>query len=846
MNQLNSKSLTELQRLVETNNDDITQKKQDIETKRKKVREMRQEQARQQAALAQQNHVSMNNHDQRIYQLKEQLARQQDQIRQIRSNPNITENVSEQLEILRSRLADKQTLLHDATKFYEQITVTLTKNENNSISRHSDRTPIPDALLRPHMTNLNEYLTQEARRVSKAQEILQKRRSSAEKLDAQIVEMKAVLAHQKQNIVGNVPNSATVVPWIQKNNNTLPNSISKRVDIPHGSSSTGSENSGNVRAGSPGGVNRVNLPSYGQIQNQRNQNQNSQIQNLPNQHQKFDQNAQNLKIMNTPIGVKSASDGIVNQNYKLTPQLIQDHYLEQLRGKHYPTPLKKRSSISESLEGLNRHTNTRAGYLFNRQYKSPDTFHPESKKDPPPYPGISPTRQPGGQPGGHQPGGHHRNLAVGGFLTQIDSENDSSNSSPNNSLNKDQQDKAKLVSDKARFDVEKARNLEKMRNEKINEIERSDGNLPQIDETSYAASDLRKRFEKTIENSKSESSKSEPMPSGDNISPKAPPPATPPRTSSTAITHLEKTLNQNSPTHPVDSAIKNAVKNPNPQNSPSNTRNRSPSPPPMSPPKAVEKEQPVPVKSAPKVLRPERSSHKTENPREHKCNHNKRIIFDPFAILLDASLEGEFDLVKQIMKSVPDPSKSNDEGITALHNAVCAGHMKIVELLVHAGVDVNAADSDGWTPLHCAASCNNFQMVKFLVERGACIFAQTMSDRGTAADKCEELDEGYVQCSEYLFGIQEKMGHVQKGHVYALYNYDGCGEIGGVRRVDELCFNTGDLFTISRKTEFDAEGNELDSEWWWAKRASNDNGGVDEEGYVPRNFLGMWPRIQSR
>ena len=686
MNQLNSKSLTELQRLVETNNDDITLKKQDIETKRKKVREMRVEQARQQAALAQQNHVSMNNHDQRIYQLKEQLARQQDQIRQIRSNPNITENVSEQLEILRSRLADKQTLLHDATKFYEQLTVTLTKNEN-SVSRHSDRTPIPDALLRPHMTNLNEYLTQEARRVSKAQEILLKRRSSTEKLDAQINEMKAALAHQKQNTGGNVQNSATVVPWIQKNNNTLPNSISKRVDIPHGSSSTGSENSGNVRAGSPG--NRINLPSYGQIQNQRNQNQNqnSQIQNLQNQHQ----NPQSSKIMNTPIGVKSASDGIVNQNYKLTPQLIQDHYLEQLRGKHYPTPLKKRSSISESLEGLNRHTNTRAGYLFNRQYKSPDTFHPESKKDPPPYPGISPTRQ-GSGPGTEGTRGQHRNLAVGGFLTQIDSENDSSNSSPNNSLNKDQQEKAKLVSDKAKFDADKARNLEKIRTEKMNEVSKFDeNNLPQIDETSYAASDLRKRFEKTIENSKSEHVL--PVASGDNsnISPsnqKAPPPATPPRTSSTAF--IQNSQNsQNSPIHPVDSAIKNSqhVKNPNPQSSPgNNTRNRSPSPPPKSPPKVgvvlpVQKE-PVPVKSAPKVLRPERSSHKTEDPREHKCNHNKRIIFDPFAILLDASLEGEFDLVKQIMKSVPDPSKSNDEGITALHNAVCAGHMKIVELRI--------------------------------------------------------------------------------------------------------------------------------------------------------------------
>ena len=100
----------------------------------------------------------------------------------------------------------------------------------------------------------------------------------------------------------------------------------------------------------------------------------------------------------------------------------------------------------------------------------------------------------------------------------------------------------------------------------------------------------------------------------------------------------------------------------------------------------------------------------------------------------------------------------------------------------------------------------------------------------------EEIAQGYLA-----------VGLVPKKPASSIsFFHDGCGEIGGVRRVDELSFNTGDLFTISRKTEFDAEGNELDSEWWWAKRASNDNGGVDEEGYVPRNFLGMWPRIQSR
>lgn len=68
--------------------------------------------------------------------------------------------------------------------------------------------------------------------------------------------------------------------------------------------------------------------------------------------------------------------------------------------------------------------------------------------------------------------------------------------------------------------------------------------------------------------------------------------------------------------------------------------------------------------------------------------------------------------------------------------------------------DINAADTDGWTPLHCAASCNNLSMAKFLVENGACIFAVTISDGETAADKCEELDDGFIQCSEYLYGIQ--------------------------------------------------------------------------------------------
>jgi hypothetical protein len=41
-------------------------------------------------------------------------------------------------------------------------------------------------------------------------------------------------------------------------------------------------------------------------------------------------------------------------------------------------------------------------------------------------------------------------------------------------------------------------------------------------------------------------------------------------------------------------------------------------------------------------------------------------------------------------------------------------------------------------------------MVQFLVEHGACIYATTIRDNETAAEKCEEEEENYAICSQYL------------------------------------------------------------------------------------------------
>ncbi|XP_061552362.1 apoptosis-stimulating of p53 protein 1-like isoform X4 [Phycodurus eques] len=235
----------------------------------------------------------------------------------------------------------------------------------------------------------------------------------------------------------------------------------------------------------------------------------------------------------------------------------------------------------------------------------------------------------------------------------------------------------------------------------------------------------------------------------------------------------------------------------------------SPSPSPPAPP------------SKPKVKRTN-----LKKPTSERTGHGLRVKFNPLALLLDASLEGEFDLVQRIIYEVENPSMPNDEGITPLHNAVCAGHHHIVKFLLDFGVNVNAADSDGWTPLHCAASCNSVHLCKMLVESGAAIFAQTISDVETAADKCEEMEEGYSQCSQFLYGVQEKLGVMNKGLVYALWDYTA-------QQSDELSFSEGDALTILRRRD------DTEIEWWWARLN-------DREGYVPGNLLGFMVYPASR
>lgn len=78
-----------------------------------------------------------------------------------------------------------------------------------------------------------------------------------------------------------------------------------------------------------------------------------------------------------------------------------------------------------------------------------------------------------------------------------------------------------------------------------------------------------------------------------------------------------------------------------------------------------------------------------------------------------------------------------------------------------------------------------------------------------------------LSCGFDVAGVQEKMGIMNKGVIYGLWDYEAQND-------DELSMKEGDCMTILRREDED------EIEWWWARLN-------DKEGYVPRNLLGVSP-----
>ncbi|KAL4647690.1 relA-associated inhibitor [Arapaima gigas] len=211
-------------------------------------------------------------------------------------------------------------------------------------------------------------------------------------------------------------------------------------------------------------------------------------------------------------------------------------------------------------------------------------------------------------------------------------------------------------------------------------------------------------------------------------------------------------------------------------------------------------------------------------PTHEQKTSGRRARLSPLVLLLDGALVGELETVQRAVQEMSDPSQPNDEGITALHNAICGGHYPVVDFLVRIGANVSAPDSHGWTPLHCAASCNDKPLCEYLVRNGAAVMAVTESDGATASQKCDPYTPGFEDCESFLRGVEEAMGVENSGVLYALWSYPA-------QAPDELSFREGDMVTILQKPE--------GANWWWASLCGR-------EGFVPNNYFGLFPKVRPK
>eukprot|EP00731_Ephydatia_muelleri_P026457 Em0018g557a len=215
----------------------------------------------------------------------------------------------------------------------------------------------------------------------------------------------------------------------------------------------------------------------------------------------------------------------------------------------------------------------------------------------------------------------------------------------------------------------------------------------------------------------------------------------------------------------------------------------------------------------------------------NRLHPQKRVRFEAGAIILDAALEGQLDVLQQCVRELGTFSIANDNGITCLHNAACSGSLETVQYLVEMGCDVNAQDVDQWTPLHCAVAYGHLEVIKLLVQNGGALYLETWCGDTALQIAMKECNDLHSQSSQdilqYLRGVYDSVGVVNKGLVYTLFARQAATS-------EELSFEEGELLKVLERG-----GGSRGNQWWLAECADG------SEGRVPCTHLGITGRYRG-
>ncbi|CAG2234035.1 unnamed protein product [Mytilus edulis] len=88
-----------------------------------------------------------------------------------------------------------------------------------------------------------------------------------------------------------------------------------------------------------------------------------------------------------------------------------------------------------------------------------------------------------------------------------------------------------------------------------------------------------------------------------------------------------------------------------------------------------------------------------------------------WSVLHAACVNGNIEIVKELIDVGCNLNETNDDRVTPLYLASCLnGHTEVVKLLIDVGLKVNDTTDKGYTPLYLACQNGHYDIVKYLLD----------------------------------------------------------------------------------------------------------------------------------
>lgn len=125
-------------------------------------------------------------------------------------------------------------------------------------------------------------------------------------------------------------------------------------------------------------------------------------------------------------------------------------------------------------------------------------------------------------------------------------------------------------------------------------------------------------------------------------------------------------------------------------------------------------------------------------------------VIDPKSLeLSEAAFVCDFVRVRTLLAEGANPEVRDEDGRTALFQAVLGNSVGVLGLLLEAGADIDAVDNDGWSALHFAAQEHLGDMARILVGRGANVNLQDR-DGATPLWRAVQASRGRTELVDIL------------------------------------------------------------------------------------------------